>query len=178
MPFGTCCLGAACEQMMELEKQWENPEPQKTLANGAEIITTKSILICKKSGQAIRAVKSGQDGAYAQKYAEKIKLLSEINEKYPGLIDILQDPYGSLYLNKGMYEEALRFLEDRIMRHGGEMDISFLYSPDNLEGELMRAALGHLLPTCDATRADYFIDGLSVRGVVNNTNNVPGCVTR
>lgn len=123
--------------MMELEERWENPEPQKTLSNGKEIITTKSTLICKKSGQEIRAVTSGQDGIFAQWYANKMALYREIEDKYPGLLEILENPSGSLYMSEGMYQKAISFLEDRVKKHGGELDISFLYEPDNVEGELI-----------------------------------------
>lgn len=62
--FGECKLGfgAACADKMILADRWENPEPQGTLVGGEELITTKSTLICKRSGKEIRAVTSGQDG--------------------------------------------------------------------------------------------------------------------
>ncbi len=49
-PFGECSGGSLCEYKMELEKRWENPEPQNELVNGKEVITTKSVLLCKAGG--------------------------------------------------------------------------------------------------------------------------------
>ena len=60
-PFGKCAGGKLCEYKLELEKQWENPEPQNEIVNGEEIITTKSVLICKTEGVEIQAATSGQD---------------------------------------------------------------------------------------------------------------------
>lgn len=56
-----------------MEEKWENPEPQKTLANGEEIIATKSTIICKKIGMEITAVTSGQDGVFAMQWAAQQK---------------------------------------------------------------------------------------------------------
>lgn len=58
-----------------------------------EIITMKSILICKTFGVAIEAVTSGQDGVEAARIVEE--------EKYPGMFDVLRNPWGSVYLNEG-----------------------------------------------------------------------------
>lgn len=103
LPFGNCALGGPCGELMELEERWANPEPQKTMTNGEEIITTKSTLLCKKNGIEITAVTSGQDGVEAARIAGEIKFLQKMEEKYPGLLNILLEPYGSLYLNEGMY---------------------------------------------------------------------------
>ena len=100
MPFGECMLRVSGEEIMELEEEWENPEPQTMMVNGKEIITTKSTLICRKSGMEIQAVNSGQDGEVARQWAEMSALLHETEEKYPGLLDILKNPYGSLYLQR------------------------------------------------------------------------------
>ena len=115
---------------MELEKQWENPEPQTILVNGKEIITTKSVLLCKAEGVEIKAIKSGQDRVYA----EQVLLYAEMDAKYPGLSEILDDPYGSLYLKEGMYEKAIQFLEDRLKPNGGELFLPTIYDKDNPEG--------------------------------------------
>lgn len=130
MPFGECLSGSLCEYKMELEKQWENPEPQTILVNGKEIITTKSVLLCKAEGVEIKAIKSGQDRVYA----EQVLLYAEMDAKYPGLSEILDDPYGSLYLKEGMYEKAIQFLEDRLKPNGGELFLPTIYDKDNPEG--------------------------------------------
>ena len=38
-----------------------------------------------------------------------LELLWEMEKKYPGLLEILKDPFGSLYLNDGMYLVAIQF---------------------------------------------------------------------
>lgn len=93
--------------------------------------------------------------------------------KYPGLMEILEDPYGSLYLHDGMCQEAVRFLEERLAQSGA-MEIAALYGEYDLEGKLIRSALGHLLVTCDVSRLDLFVEGLSARGVINGMDDVPG----
>lgn len=35
-PFGTCSDGFPCKGYMELEEEWENPEPQSEFVNGKE----------------------------------------------------------------------------------------------------------------------------------------------
>ena len=64
-------------------------------------------------------------------------------------IVILDDPYGSVYLHEGMYEEAIRFLEDRMIQHGGEVDLIAMYDGNDMEGAYLKAALGRLMVTCD-----------------------------
>ncbi|MDE7287580.1 MAG: DUF4280 domain-containing protein, partial [Lachnospiraceae bacterium] len=108
-PFGTCTLGLECEQMIELEDRWENIEPQNVMMGNCEVITMKSILTCKKSGKWIVLVNSGQDGQ-AARILREAALVSEMEQKYPGLLEILKDPYGSLYLHVGMCENAIHFL--------------------------------------------------------------------
>lgn len=92
----------------------------------------------------ITAVTSGQDGIGSARILAERELVDEMDKKYPGLRSILMDPYGSLYLNEGMYEMALEFLADRIAKHGGEMEIISFFDINNLEGTLMREALDHL----------------------------------
>lgn len=79
------------------------------LSNGKEIITTKSTLLCKGCGGEIRAVTSGQDGVEAERIAKEIELIRGTEEKYPGLFDILKEPYESLYLKEGMYQARFNF---------------------------------------------------------------------
>ncbi len=150
MPFGQCRCGGPCEKHMDLEKQWENMEPQKTLTNGKEIITTKSILTCSRIGAEIKAVASGQDGEAGKQIAEWMKVLIETEEKYPGLTGILTDPYGSLYLNEGMYEKAVQFLEDCIRKNGGELALSELDTDNRPEIQLVKTALNQLILEFDA----------------------------
>lgn len=171
-PFGTCTLGLECEQMIELEDRWENIEPQNVLMGNDEVITMKSTLTCRKSGQWIVPVNSGQDGQAAARILREAALTSEMKQKYPGLLEILKDPYGSLYLHDGMCENAIQFLEDSLKRNG-DMEMASLYGEYDLEGQLIRSALGHLLVTCDVSRLELFVEGLSTRGVINGMEEVP-----
>ena len=169
-PFGQCYGGSPCEEDMELESKWENPEPQNELINGKEIITTKSVLLCKARGMEIQAVTSGQEGVMAARWA----LYAEIEKQFPGLLAILLDPYGSLYLNEGMYEIAITFLLDRIVKNGGEIFLPSIYGKDDPEGELIRAALERLLPDCDASACDRLINGLENTGYLTGMDEVKG----
>ena len=67
-------LGVACADKMILADRWENPEPQGTQVDGEELITTKSTFIRKRSGKAIRAVTSGQDGVMEVYISEALEL--------------------------------------------------------------------------------------------------------
>lgn len=170
MPFGECLSGSLCEYKMELEKQWENPEPQTMLVNGKEIITTKSVLLCKAEGVGIKAIKSGQDRVFA----EQVLLYAEMDAKYPGLSEILKDPYGSLYLTEGMYEKAIQFLEDRLKHNGGELFLPTIYDKDNPEGDIIRGILARLLTDCDASAFDRLINGLETAGYQNGMDEDAG----
>lgn len=146
LPFGRCeYLKASCSEWMEIDGIWENPEPQKAQVNGKEIITMKSQLACKHARDDFIIKSSGQNGVFA----ERLILIREIEEKYPGLLAILQDPNRSLYETEGMYEKGLQFLEDRLKAHGGEVGINII-AATSLEGELMRAAIARLLPFCES----------------------------
>ncbi len=76
-------------------------------------------------------------------------MIREMEKNYPELKKILDDPYGSVYLHEGMYEEAIRFLEDRMSRHGGAVDLIAMYDGNDMEGAYLKAALGRLMVTCD-----------------------------
>ena len=169
-PFGECLSGSLCEYKMELEKQWENLEPQGTLANGKEIITTKSVLVCKTEGVEIEAIRSGQDGVFAK----QVLLCAEMKANYPGLFEIIDDPYGSLYLKEGMYEKAIQFMEDRLEHYGGELFLPAIYDKDNPEGEIIRAILERLLTDCDASAFDRLINGLETAGYQNGMDEDGG----
>ena len=173
MPFGTCTLGLECEQMIELEDLWENHEPQNMMVGEDEAITMKSTLTCKKSGMWIEPVSSGQDGKAAERILKEAALTCEMKQKYPGLLEILEDPYGSLYLHEGMCEKAIQFLEDSLKRNG-DMEMASLYGEYDMEGMLIRSALGHLLVTCNVSRLELFVEGLSTRGVINGMEDTPG----
>ncbi len=170
LSFGNCHVGHLCEFKMEIEGKWENPEPQKTIVDGKEIITTKSILKCREATEEFEIIKSGQDGIYAK----QILLIREMQKKYPGLLEILQDPYGSLYLQEGMYEEGLRFLEDRMKAHGGEIEINSMYADGNLEGHLMLASMERLLVDCNTKAFEPFMKGLTDTACQNKMDNKAG----
>ena len=76
-------------------------------------------------------------------------MIREMEKNYPELKKILDDPYGSVYLHEGMYEETIRFLEDRMSQHGGEVDLIAMYDGNDMEGAYLKAALGRLMVTCD-----------------------------
>lgn len=155
--FGDCYAGGSCdEKSMVLDEKWENPEPQGEKINGKEIITTKSLLSCRASGMEFKIINSGQDGIFAK----QIILMQEMDEKYPGLREILDNPYGSLFLNEGKYELALQFIEDRMIKNGGKIELYTLYDKNNLEGEYIKGALGRLMPYCDTGAMESLLNGI------------------
>lgn len=175
MPFGLCSLsGVPCELYLELDEQWVNDEPQKMLSNGKEIITTKSTLLCKRNWMEIYAVTSGQDGVAAARMAAEKKLAEEMEKKYPGLLSILLDPYGSLYLNEGMYLMALQFLEDSLEKYGGELEFISLFAEDSEEIALIRSALDHLMPSFNMMAVDKLMDSVTAKEFEWEMDGVPG----
>lgn len=154
-PFGKCLKNDECYFKMDLEERWVNAEPQTERVNGKEIITTSSTLICKASGMAIRAVTSGQDGRFARFQ----QFLRNMERKYPGLRETLEDPYGSVYL-EGNYEMALQFLEEQIKGRGEGLEIVTLYDPKNLEGAYILAALERLMTDCEVRSFEGFMNDL------------------
>ena len=78
------------------------------------------------------------------------------------------DPYGSLYLNEGMYQTALRFLEDCIAENGAEIPLADVYVPVNRETMLIKAAPGWYF-TCDSTNTGVSVSKSSTYA----TQNVP-----
>ena len=173
VPFGVCQQGAPCKQIAQLQEEWINPNPQKNTVRGKEAITTESFLLCDRCGE-ISAVNSGQDGVEAAKIFSEWELFGEIEEKYPGLVDILLDPYGSLYLTEGMYQKALQFLGDCVAKNGGEIEIIHLGSPNTLEEILMNRALGHLVVEFDASTEVWRHDRMAQIGVDMGFEGVPG----
>lgn len=172
VPFGVCQQGAPCQQIAKLQKEWMNPNPQKSTVRGKEAITTESFLLCDRCGE-ISAVNSGQDGLEAVRIFSEWELIEEIEEKYPGLIDILLDPYGSLYLTEGMYQKALQFLGDCVAKNGGEIEIIHLGSPNTLEGILMNRALGHLVVEFDASTEAWRHNQMTQIGVNMGFEGIP-----
>ena len=154
-PFGKCLKNDECYFKMDLEERWVNAEPQTERVNGKEIITTSSTLICKASGMAIRAVTSGQDGRFARFQ----QFLRNMERKYPGLRETLEDPYGSVYL-EGNYEMALQFLEEQIEGREEGLEIVTLYDPKNLEGAYILAALERLMTDCEVRSFEGFMNDL------------------
>ena len=170
-PFGECAGGRLCEYKMKLARKWENPEPQTEIVNGKEVITTKSVLMCNAEGMEIQAATSGQE--FGKSLAEQLNLKAEMDAKYPGLYDLLMDPYGSLYLNEGMYEKALAFLEDQVQEKGN-IFLPAIFDGDDLKNEMVRLALGRLMPRCDVSTYDRFINGLEDTGVLTGMNEKEG----
>jgi cytidine deaminase len=168
--FGDCYAGGLCEGLMDLDETWENPKPQGEKVNGKEIITTKSLLSCKECGAEFKIISSGQDGIFAK----QLLFIREMDQKYPGLREILDNPYGSLYLNNGMYETAIQFIEDRMKQNGGEIEAFTLYGKDNLEGEYIKGALGRLMPYCDTRALENFVNGMETAGCKNGMDAATG----
>lgn len=100
----------------------------------------------------------------AERIAKEIELIRGMEEKYPGLLDILKEPYGSLYLKEGMYQAALQFLEERVEENGGEVWILELYSDRSLENILIASCLEKLLQVCGARSENLVIELLNVMG--------------
>lgn len=169
-PFGDCYAGGACETLMKLNSKWENPVPQGEKINGKEIITTKSLLACKVVGAEFKIISSGQDGIFAK----QIMLMQEMDQKYPGLREILDNPYGSLYLNKGMYKKAIQFIEDQTKKNGGDIDSFTLFNEKNIEGIYLKSAFGHLMPYCDTSTMEGFVNGMQTAGVRQNMSGTAG----
>lgn len=168
-PFGRCHVGDMCEYQIAIDGIWQNPEPQKVLKNGKEIITTKSILKCKEASEPFTIKNSGQDGVHAK----DIFLIHYMEEKHKDLYKILQDQYGSLYL-QGNYEEAIEFLEERLVDNNGEMEIINMYAPDNTEGKLVLATLEKLLVDCKTKAFEDFMEALEHTATENEMTNFSG----
>lgn len=161
-PFGRCYAGVECRTMMKLEEEWENIEPQSIMLNGKEIITTKSTLTCITTGMRIEAKTSGQDGIFAK----QLIFMKEMDVKYPGLRALLEDKYQSLYLNEGMHEIGIQFLEDRLKSNGGEIElVTMLYGKENLEGDYIKLTLAKLLTDCDPRRFETFSSQLEATAI-------------
>ena len=169
LPFGDCYAGGSCETLMNLNNKWENPVPQGEKVNGKEIITTESLLACKVVGAEFKIISSGQDGIFA-KY---LSFTKEMDHNYPGLREVLENPYGSLYLNKGMYDKAIQFIKDQIPPKG-DIDLYTLFDEKNVEGNYLRSAFGHLLPYCDTSSMEGFVNGMQTGGVRQGISNDEG----
>lgn len=173
-PFGTCSDGAPCRDCMELEAEWENSEPQNELVNGKEIITTKSFLICKAKGGTIEAVTSGQE--HGESFIGALQLCAEMEVNYPGLFDQLLDPHGSLYLEEGMYENAIKFLRNYLEEEtkNGEAFLPGIYDMKKPKDVLVVAVLDRLLTDCDGSSYDRLINGLENIGAQTGMDQVEG----
>lgn len=169
LPFGDCYAGGSCETLMNLNNKWENPVPQGEKVNGKEIITTESLLACRVVGAEFKIISSGQDGIFAK----QILFCEEMDQKYPGLREVLENPYGSLYLNKGMYNKAIKFIEDQTLKKG-DIDLYTLFDEKNVEGNYLRSAFGHLLPYCDTSTMEGFVNGMQTGGVRQGISNDEG----
>lgn len=169
LPFGDCYAGGSCETLMNLNNKWENPVPQGEKVNGKEIITTESLLACRVVGAEFKIISSGQDGIFAK----QILFCEEMDQKYPGLREVLENPYGSLYLNKGMYNKAIKFIEDQTLKKG-DIDLYTLFDEKNVEGNYLRSAFGHLLPYCDTSTMEGFVNGIQTGGVRQGISNDEG----
>ena len=123
--------------------RWLNPHPTTKIAenNAAarwmnpvkriyhSALTTDSFLVCAYGGL-IEPLTSGQENIETQglnanfnpqtgALDEDAIFLAEMEEKYPGLRELLEDPYSSLYLDSDAYKMALDFgtLKPRLSTH-------------------------------------------------------------
>lgn len=166
LPFGSCrrygSVGWPCKKIMDLAEKWENSEPQTMKVNGEEVITTDSTLICYVSGREIYAVTSGQEKE--NQFAEYKRACEEIERDYPGLLAVLADPHGSVYLQDGMYELAIQFLEDYVKDAKGELLLAQVYDQKNPKDIFVVAALDRLLTDCDGSSFESLFNGLENTG--------------
>lgn len=144
-PFGTCRCGLfgtnPCEDgIMQFDK-WENPD-QTEYINGEPIITTSSWLVCEAQGGRITPVNSGQD----QEIFKQFQFIQEMKEKYPGLVELVMNPYGSIYSPIDVHGDALKLLQDITDFSGGSIN---LMAQDNnsLLGPLILASVNQLIPS-------------------------------
>lgn len=171
LPFGTCNFNHECSISMLLEDEWINKEPQKVLANGYPILTKKNSRIkCVRTGMEIRPITTGQDGIFAK----QLQFLRQMDIDYPGLRSILEDPYGSLYLEPGKYQMALKFLEDMMNSEGGEFELIYLYDPNNVKGLYMKAAMERLLTDCDFKSHELLMEDLISKAIQNDFLDATG----
>ena len=110
----------------------------------------------------IYAVTSGQEKE--NPFAEYKKTCEEMERDYPGLLAILVDPHGSLYLQEGMYELAIQFLEDYVNEAKDGLLLSEIYTGKNPKDIFVVAALDRLLRDCDGSTFEQLINGLEITG--------------
>lgn len=149
IPFVKCGTHETCEYSMSFPDDWVNEIPQKKLSNGEEAITTKSFLMCYKNFARIEPQTSGQDG----KFANQVKFIKLMDDTYPGLRALLEDPEGSVYLDDSMYTMALEFLQDRIEKRG-EINIFAIDHDGEVDSTYILATLDRLIPYGDVMNPD------------------------
>lgn len=159
-PFGMCSSGffstSPCEaQIMQLAEKWENPGQQNESVNGAEIITTSSVLVCNLWSGRITAVNSGQDGEIAKQWL----FMQEMKVKYPGLLEALMNPFDSIYTPVDRHGELLDLLKDITAFEGGSIFLMAQGGQDLL-GPVILASIGQLAPSVDVSRVDGILNGL------------------
>jgi len=174
MPFGVCRQNGYCRDLMKLRTRWDNDKPQDILLNGEEVITTESVLICERCGGMIWAVNSGQDGKGAEWLTKELAFIERMMRDYPGLLEVMYDPNGSIYLTEGMYDIAMQFIRDCWQNSGCNMDIISLFNQSDPEGTMMRNVLERLLPGFDLSGVDKFRDDLLMKGTEKGYDGVLG----
>lgn len=174
MYFGVCHQNGYCSDLMKLRERWENEEPQNAGLNGEEFITTESVLICERCGGRIQAVNSGQDRIGAERLNQELSLLARMQDQYPGLLEVISDPNGSLYLTEGMYDKAMAFVRECWENNGCNMEIISLFDQSSPEREMMRNVMERLLKSFDMSSVDKFRDDLISKGTEKGYDGVPG----
>ena len=120
----------------------------------------------------IWAVISGQDGKGAEWLTKDLAFIKMMMEKYPRLLEVMNDPNGSIYLTEGMYDIAMKFLTDCWLNNGCNMNLITLFDQSSPEGIMMRNVMERLLPGLDMSGIDKFRDDLMMKATVNEYDHI------
>ena len=145
MGFGNCRMrgsalagGAPCNAYeMVLAERWDNTEKVKLELNGEKAITMNSKLTCCHGG-VITPITSGQN---CSELWDLLQFFADMEDMYPGLMDILTNPHASVFLAEGMREMALDFLRFMIDVRGGEMHLTEVLGSDHPADQLIASAI-------------------------------------
>ncbi len=121
------------------------------------------MLICECCGGRIWAVNSGQDDKGAEWLTKDLAFIKMMMEKYPGLLEVMSDPSGSIYLAEGIYDSAMKFIRDCWQNSGCNMILISLFDQSSPEGIMMRNVMERPLPGFDMSGIDKFRDDLLMK---------------
>ncbi len=109
--------------------------------------------------------------------AAKVKVLQVIKDKkrYPGLMQLLDDLNGSMFLADGVREQALQYLTDKVAERGGKIDLMTLdYTRDPTDLHIRLAVIKLLCldgVSGEVSFLDY-LEAVQTRTGVDNGANV------